>query len=399
MIQCFLQKDSKKDLNVAVFNTVSAVPATDWTKVLNGKNVYLSLFYLEAIEKSLVHEMAFRYLVFYNENSVPVAIAAVQFLTFVDKEYQEREQLCMVRNQIKNHLVDSTGVKVMTCGSPFSCGENGFLYDNEISEKEAYKNLSKALIQLQKNEKNTLNSSVILLKDFWPSSDSASKILKSDSFREFMIDVNMVMKIDATWKSREDYLQSMVTKFRTKAKSALKKSEQVKKINFQEADIVGYQKEIDALYLAVVEKSDFTFGSLNAETFVCLKRNLKDKFLIQGYFINDQMVGFSSAFICDGVMDANYVGIDYTLNKEYAIYQRMLYDYVSLAIETNCTELRFGRTAEEIKSTVGALPVNMKLFARHRNSVKNSLLKPIVNSISPSSFEQRYPFKAEFYKA
>jgi hypothetical protein len=97
-----------------------------------------------------------------------------------------------------------------------------------------------------------------------------------------------------------------------------------------------------------------------------------------------------------GIADANYVGINYELNQEYAIYQRMLYDYVQLAIEKRRKELRFGRTAGEIKSTIGAQPVNMKLFIRHQNKIKNSLLKPIINSIIPSAFELRNPFKAAY---
>ena len=41
----------------------------------------------------------------------------------------------------------------MTCGSPFACGENGFIFTSEIPETEAYKNLARGLIQLQKTEK------------------------------------------------------------------------------------------------------------------------------------------------------------------------------------------------------------------------------------------------------
>ena len=52
------------------------------------------------------------------------------------------------------------------------------------------------------------------------------------------------------------------------------------------------------------------------------------------------------------------------------------------------------RTAEEIKSSLGAEPVDMKLYAKHKNSVSNKLIKPFLESISPSEFELRKPFKA-----
>lgn len=112
-----------------------------------------------------------------------------------------------------------------------------------------------------------------------------------------------------------------------------------------------------------------------------------------------KLIGFSSSFIFNSILDANYVGINYEFNNEYALYQRMLYDYIEFAIQRNCSELRFGRTAEEIKSSVGANPVPMKLFIRHRNPIANRILKAIVGTIKPSEHELRKPFKLEFTKA
>ena len=71
----------------------------------------------------------------------------------------------------------------------------------------------------------------------------------------------------------------------------------------------------------------------------------------------------------------------------------MLYDFVSLAIIHKKGELRLGRTAETSKSGVGAIPVEMKLFAKHRNLLPSKLLQPLISSIKPNEFELRKPFK------
>jgi hypothetical protein len=71
----------------------------------------------------------------------------------------------------------------------------------------------------------------------------------------------------------------------------------------------------------------------------------------------------------------------------------MLYDFVELAISKKARELRLGRTAEEIKSSIGAEPINMKLYVKHGNKISNKLLKPIIESIAPGEFELRRPFK------
>jgi hypothetical protein len=69
---------------------------------------------------------------------------------------------------------------------------------------------------------------------------------------------------------------------------------------------------------------------------------------------------------------------------------------VQEAIDKQVTVLRLGRTAELIKSSLGAKPVDMKLYIKHKNVISNQLIKPVIDAISPSAFELRQPFKAEF---
>jgi len=398
-VPCLLRSKANTDLDISIFNSVDQVPPNHWNRVTGEKNIYLSLPYLDAVEKSLSNEIDFRYLIFYNEKSMAVAIAVVQTLSFIDKGFKEQKQLCTIRNKIREKLVASSGIQVRVCGSPFACGENGFMFTEDIGEKEAYDILAKGLILLQKTEKNTSKVPVMLVKEFWPETFSPSGQMKEQGFKDFMVDVNMVMKINPDWKTVEDYLFSMVTKFRTKAKCAYKNSSDLKVVDFQVEDMIAHKLEIEGLYQEVLEKSPFKFGSLNGNTFIFLKKKLKNNFFVKGYFLNNELVGFSSAFVFNKIIDANYVGINYKLNQKHAIYQRMLYDYVELAIESKCKELRFGRTAEEIKSAVGAKPVNMKLYIRHQSHIKNSLLKSVMKSVGPSSFELRYPFKAIYQEA
>ena len=66
------------------------------------------------------------------------------------------------------------------------------------------------------------------------------------------------------------------------------------------------------------------------------------------------------------------------------------------AIKSRVTELQFGRTSELIKSAVGALPVDMTIYIKHKRSLSNLILKNVIQSVKPSPFELRKPFKANF---
>jgi hypothetical protein len=91
------------------------------------------------------------------------------------------------------------------------------------------------------------------------------------------------------------------------------------------------------------------------------------------------------------------IGIDYDTNREHGVYQRILYDYVELAIRQRCNRIVYGRTAAEIKSTVGAFPVDLTCCIKHRRNISNTLLSMIINYVKPSEYPQREPFKSEAF--
>ena len=376
------------------YNHTSDIPTGDWNRLNLKDNTFLSLPYLKTLEETLSDTIKFRYILFYC-NKTPVALAAAQLIKFNPIQLKLQEFPCKISDTIKNILFKNLDVNVLICGNLFSCGEHGFIYNQDrISPKEAFERLSNALRDMRKSE-NADKPSFILLKEFWPQSFNNSDYIKEHDFREFTIDVNMVLSLHPGWNTFENYLAGMRTKFRTRAKKVFQKSAMIEVRDFTPQDIDTSQKEINKLYVSVIEKADFKIGKLNAHTFKNLKEALGDDFIFKGYFLENKLIGFTTSFIMKNAVDANHIGINYAYNKSHAVYQKMLYDYVDLAITKKVTELRLGRTAEIIKSCVGAKPVAMKLYVRHGNSLSNTILKPLVELIAPSEYEIRNPFKLQ----
>ncbi len=394
MLEKIRNKYKGVSLRYEFYNHTKDIPSKDWNLANPKENIFLSLEYLKTLEDTLSETMKFRYILFYDKET-PIGLAATQLIKFNSAQLKFQEFPCRVSDTIKNTLFKNLDVKVLVCGNLFSCGEHGFIYDSDrITAEQAFESLSDALREIRKSE-NSDKPSFILLKEFWPHSFDNSDNIKEHDFREFKIDVNMVLSILPQWNTFDDYLASMRTKFRTRTKKVFKKSAALVVQDFTPSDIDTFQSEINELYLSVIEKADFKIGKLNAVTFKNLKQTLGESFIFKGYFLKEKLVGFTTAFVLDDAVEANHIGIDYNYNKEYSIYQKMLYDYVDLAISKNIKELRLGRTAEIIKSCVGAKPIEMKLYVRHGNSISNTLLKPLVELISPSEYEVRNPFKLQ----
>ena len=135
---------------------------------------------------------------------------------------------------------------------------------------------------------------------------------------------------------------------------------------------------------------------MNATAFAALKRNLEADFSFTGAYLENTLVGFSIAYSHHNIMEAGYVGLDYNHNTSHAIYQRLLYHYVAQAIDRQVSQLQLGRTSELIKSSLGARPVEMKLYAKHKRPLTNMLMGAILNKVAPSEYELRRPFRSGF---
>ena len=76
------------------------------------------------------------------------------------------------------------------------------------------------------------------------------------------------------------------------------------------------------------------------------------------------------------------------------LYLNMLYNMTQFGIENQFKKIIFGRTALEIKSSIGAKPVIMSGFIYHTNKWINRILPKIFPNLEPSLvWQQRHPFK------
>jgi hypothetical protein len=73
----------------------------------------------------------------------------------------------------------------------------------------------------------------------------------------------------------------------------------------------------------------------------------------------------------------------------------MLVDLLECAMSKGSRRIIFGRTAEQAKSNLGAVPADMRFYVKHRNALANKLVGPFLRKLRPVPFEQRSPFKKE----
>ena len=377
------------------FSSIDQISPKIWEGLQCAKNIYFNPAFLKAVEKNHP-EIVFSYIVLIDKNSNPIAFATIQIVNFhIDDIKNDLELLIRKLKNIgrKLHILpNKKPLKILISGNTFVSGEHGIFIKKNQNKKIIIKELAKAILHFV-NANKKLKIDAFLLKDFRNKSLFISNELRDYNYHPFSVEQNMMLKLDENWHVFEDYLASMKTKFRVKARKAFLRSTNIKIENVTPENIDIQLPKMTALYKKVVDNADFNLGNFNLNSFKDLKKNIGSNYILKTYWLDDNIVGFISGVINQKSLDAHFVGINYELNKEHAIYQRMLYDYIEIGIEKNLNRINFGRTASEIKSSVGAVPQDLTMYIRHKKSITNKILKLFLQRIQPTPFQQKFPFK------
>lgn len=386
-------------LRLDVVCSVSELDCASWNEMVAGESIYLHTDYLQAMEASFGKDLEYRLVRFYEANRM-VGVAAFQLTHFesgnISKNFSTKNTVVAWATKWLRNDRTFIRFKVLVCGNSFASGEHGHRFCPTVDSTHRYAALQEAITTIKAQEKARRNKiSAVVIKDFYPSSYRDARQFRKNGYSEFTVDPNMIMPLRKEWTTFEHYLDALNSKFRTKARAALRRSAGVEIRRLGPEDLKANTKDFEFLYNEVYSKAEFRMGKLNTDVFYNYFETLGDRYVLKGFFLDGKMVGFISGFVYDNLLDAHFVGIDYNYNYSHAVYQRMLYEYVREGIERECNRIAFGRTAMEIKSTVGAFPVDLRLYIRHRAKAPNALMRIMFHYIKPSEYATRNPYKKE----
>ncbi|HET6225173.1 MAG TPA: hypothetical protein VFF27_02775 [Bacteroidia bacterium] len=400
--KCALRK-APSTFSFETVDSAHLIKADHWNSIVPFGSEFLKLPYLYVWEKAHAENMRFHYTIIYDQNK-PVAIGYFQVIDFNGEnfesiiEMENNEALCRITAYLQKHLAnhlkrnaDKINMRLLICGNSFISGEHGFTHVPDINKPELIDALADVIYSIGKTEKLRGKIAAVLVKDFYITDDHAADELSEFKYHDFVAEPNMILPIQ--WSSMDDYLNAMSKKYRHRAKGIIKKGEVMERKIFSVEEITTNEQIINQLYKNVHLKAKFRLATLPASYFAEMKRELKDKFVFTAYYFQENLVGFRSTFILNKEIEAHFIGIDYNLNKQLELYQNMLYDYVKEAITRGTNKLILGRTASEIKSTIGAEAVELKCYIRHHNPLSNRIIKPFVDYLKPAAWIPRNPFK------
>lgn len=381
----------ENDYSFLLFENTGRLP-DEWDTLAEA-NIFLSKRYLSVLETSAPANMECHFIGIY-EKDVLVAAALAQFLDLNRLESFGERDRC-VKTSVRNFVFKRFSSHVLFIGNNMLTGQNAFVFSEKSDYVRILKALKKAASAISQHyDRRQKKIHLITFKDFSQSKQPRFTAAGFSDYFEFSTQPNMVLGIDARWMSFDDYVSDITKKYRDQYKRARKKADGLEKRKMHLDDIVRHEDAINDLYSHVARNAPFNTFFLAPNHFRTLKEKLEGEFLFYGYFENGKMIGFSTLIRNGEVLDTYFLGYDESTQREKMLYLNMLYDMIAYGINKGFRKIVFARTALEIKSSVGAHPVDMFGYMKHRNSLINKKLDRIFNYLEPKvEWQQRHPFK------
>lgn len=386
-------------LQTRIYDTVLQIP-TEWDDLLREEDLLLCREYLRANEECL-HHIRHYYVGFYDGDKI-CGVACFQRFKIKSGVRLKNEHLLSknpwhylkerVSNLIKWKL-NMLPIEMLMNGNAFATGQNAHYFCPDLDQSLLQESLLKAINEIEEIEKKAgTEINVVMLKDFPENSFLEDEPIRRE-FQELPSQPMLVLNIRENWKSYTDYIADFSSKYRVRAKNLRKKLAPVSVQYLDLEDCKIFEQRLFDLYHQVAMNAEFNMAFLTPGYFYKMKADMPHRFFLKGYFLEGKLVGFISWFLAGDRFDAHFLGYEDKANHEYRLYPNMLYELATEAIANGAREMNLGRTASEIKTTIGAAPVTMKVYLKHRNPLLNKLLHSIFRHLNQEEWVPRHPFK------
>lgn len=364
----------KDKLEFALADSADYLDAKAWDELTAGHSFFLQRPYLRALARSAPPEVRPRAALLYKRGR-PMAALALQAVKLASP-------------------VAGLTPRAVICGNLFSWGRHGAAFAVGADPGEAWDGVSEALYRLRRCEKRAGRADLALIKDIFEGDEEGCEALRDTGYRPLETEPNMVLELSPSWRTYDDYLAGLQSRYRKNAVRVARELEAGGCVVERLLDLTPHALRLHALYMQVVEAASVRPAALTPAYLPALSEAAGGRMRCSVIRRGDEILAFSTTLREeDGTGVGYYLGYERGLREELPLYFGLLQAVVADAIALGCSRLSLGRTALEPKANLGAKPVRTRLWVRASNPLLNAAARPLVGALPRAQAPERHPFK------
>jgi hypothetical protein len=375
----------------ALADSIDYLDAAHWNAVTGDRSLFLSRPYLRVLEEAGPDNLRQRYALIFRGRE-PVAAVAAQSVTVSLARVSQKS-----RKGPAAASLEKLQEKMLVCGNLLSWGMHGIAFAPNEDTATIWPAIAEALYRLRRADQLLGNTDLIMVKDIPDAYATGATALSRFSYRQLETEPNMVLDVSPKWKTYEDYLASLTSRYRKQAKQIERDvtaaGVQVELLSGA-GEVERDAESLHQLYLQTHHNARVRLITLSPKFLPRLAAQLGENLRCTIARRDDQLLGFVTTVRDGETAVGYYIGFDRKTNADVPIYFRLLQSVVDDAIRFGCKTLSLGRTALEPKARLGARPDPFRIWIRHRIPMLNVLVRGLLHTISHHDEPpERNPFK------
>jgi len=371
----------------ALADSIDYLDQKYWQAVTAHDSLFLSPLYLQVLKTAGPENVRQRYALIFQDKAPVAAIAAQRVTVSIAR---------LRRKSLGNGRLNQLEEKMLVCGNLLSWGMHGISFAPNVDHEPLWPAIAEAIYRLRRVDKLFGDTAFVIVKDIPDAYVGAATALSRFSYRELETEPNMVLDISPHWKSYDDYLASLTSKYRKQAKQIEKEVAAAGGVvgEIKSDQIARDAEQLHVRYLQThknarlrLQRSQFLFLPTLADR---LCNDMRFTILKRG----DDLLGFVTTVKDGETAVGYYIGFDRKANTEIPIYFRLLQLAIGHVIDLGCKRLSLGHTALEPKVRLGARPDLMRIWIRHRIPMSKLIVRGLLHTIDAHEEPpERNPFK------
>jgi hypothetical protein len=380
---------SRTPLQIAIADRFSQLNPEHWRAVTGGQSLFYSVEYQRAFEQFRPANLEARYALI-SDGDTPLAAVCMQIA---------RVDLTQVGNGKQTALQkfgSKVSQRVLVCGNLLVYGLHGVCFAPGADREVVWRAVTEVLYRVRRAEKLAGHTDMVLIKDLDDAAVAESRALEGLSYGSVPTEPNMVLALDPAWRTHDDYLNSLTSKYRGDIKNRVfKKFNEAGATVEAISDVAAHAETLQRLYLDVHSNASLRPFTLPSAYWPALANLGTDNVAIHVARQGERILGFIVSLKDGDTAFAYHIGFDRAAaNEGVPIYLRLLHASLAQAIAFRCRRVSFGRTALEPKARLGCTPEPLYVWARHRHPFLNQLLQPLLRFVESEEAPEFAPFKA-----
>jgi Peptidogalycan biosysnthesis/recognition len=367
----------------AIAERLAHLDHASWDALTASASVFLRRPFLTAFEHARPDNVSPRYAIL-SLDERPLAAVVLQLV-------RVEGRVAITTTSPLGSIAQWVDERALILGNLAAWGETGLALAPEADAQLVWREALGLLDRVRRFEKPEGVVNVSFIKDAAFVEHEA--VLRAQGYQRAPSGPDMVLSL-GEWASHDDYLASLASKRRRAVKKTVEEVDAagyaVRPLSLDE--LSAHEQRLDVLYGEVWANAEVRPLRLSGRFFVELKRQLGDDCVVTGLLREGQLDGFGVTLRSGSTCVGYYLGYDRSV--EAPLYLRLLGSILEQAFRWRSAQVSFGRTAEDTKARLGAVPGSTGLWVKHRTPPFNWAVSTILGSIETPPPQKHHVFRA-----